>query len=96
MVVGMTLIARYSNPKYAGIVYALPVILITAMVFIYLDQGLAVSQKTLKSAFVYEFTLVYFVLAFYFLLSHINFWSALIVSLVSWMIIAAGIQLFLK
>ncbi len=95
-VVGITLIAKYIDPKYTGIVYALPVILIVAMIFIYLDQGLEISQKTLKSTFVYEFTLVYFVLAFYLLLQRVDFWWAMGGALVSWAIIATLIQFWLK
>ncbi|MEK7084855.1 MAG: DUF3147 family protein [Patescibacteria group bacterium] len=95
-VVGITLIAKYIDPKYTGVVYALPVILIVAMIFVYLDQGLAISQKTLKSTFVYEFTLVYFVLAFWLLLYKVNFWWAILIALVSWAIIATLIQFWLR
>jgi len=95
-VVGITLIAKYIDPKYTGVVYALPVILIVAMIFIYLNQGLEISQKTLKSTFVYEFTLVFFVLAFWLLLYRVNFWWAIIIALLSWAIIATLIQFWLK
>ena len=95
-VVGITLVAKYINPKYTGIVYALPVILIVAMIFIYLDQGLEISRKTLKSTFVYEFTLVYFVLAFYILLQRLDFWWAMGLALVSWVILATLIQFLIK
>ena len=95
-VVGITLIAKYIDAKYTGIVYALPIILIVAMIFIYLDQGLGIAQKTLKSTFVYEFTLVYFVLAFWLLLYKVDLWWAIIIALVSWAIIATVIQFWLK
>ncbi len=95
-VVGITLIAKYINPKYTGIVYALPVILIVAMIFIYLDQVLDISKRTLKSTFVYEFTLVYFILAFYVLLQRLDFWWAMGLALISWAIIATLIQFWFK
>lgn len=95
-VVGITLVAKYINPKYTGIVYALPIILIVAMIFIYFDQGLEISKKTLKSTFIYEFTLVYFVLSFYVLLQRMDFWWAMGIALVSWAIIATLIQFFVK
>lgn len=95
-VVGITLIAKYVNPKYAGILYALPVILIVAMIFIYLDQGLDITRRTLKSTFVYEFTLVYFVMAFYLLLQRLDFWWALGITFISWAIIATLIQVAFK
>jgi uncharacterized membrane protein (GlpM family) len=95
-VVGITLIARYIDPKYTGIVYALPIILVVAMIFIYLNQGLEISQRTLKSTFIYEFTLVFFVLAFWLLLYRVNFWLAITISLLSWATIATFIQFWLK
>jgi uncharacterized membrane protein (GlpM family) len=95
-VVGITLIAKYISPKYTGILYALPVILIVAMIFIYLDQGLDISRRTLKSTFVYEFTMVFFVMAFYLLLQKMDFWWALGIAFFSWAIIATLIQFIFK
>ncbi len=95
-VVGITLIARYLDPKYTGIVYALPIILIVAMIFIYMNQGTEIARQTLKSTFIYEFTLVYFVFAFYVLLHRMDFWLAMGLALVSWAIIATLIQFWLK
>ncbi|MBI5621292.1 DUF3147 family protein [Candidatus Falkowbacteria bacterium] len=94
-VAGITVIVKYVHPKYAGVIYALPIILIVAMIFVYAEQGLAVSRQTLKSAFVYEFTLVYFILAFYWLSSHVDFYWSLGLALVSWAVIAALIQIWL-
>lgn len=95
-VVGITLIAKYIDPKYTGIVYALPVILITAAIFVYLQQGLDVTKATVKSTFVYEFTLIYFIFAFYFLLGKMDFWWALLIAFVSWAVIATLLQIFFK
>ena len=91
-VVAITLIAKYINPKYTGIAYALPVILLVAVIFVYLGQGVEASKNTLKSTFTYEFTLVYFIYAFYFLLQRMDFWYAMGIALFSWVIIAAIIQ----
>jgi hypothetical protein len=95
-VVGITIIAKYIHPKFTGIVYALPVILIVAIIFVYLDQGLDISKKTLQSTFIYEFTLVYFIFAFYFLLYKTDFWSALAISFVTWLLISISIQFILR
>ena len=94
-VVGISLISKYINPKYAGILYALPVILIIATISIYLDQGLEISRKTLKSTFIYEFTLLYFILAFYFLSLKMNFWLSIGLAFLSWALIAIIIQFWL-
>lgn len=95
-VVAITLIARYINPKFTGMIYALPVILIVAIIFVYLDQGLEISRKTLQSTLIYEFTLVYFILAFYFLLNRIDFWLALSISFVTWLIISIALQFVIR
>lgn len=95
-VVGITLIAKYLNPKYTGILYALPAILIVAIIFIYLDQGLLVSRRTLKSTFVYEFTLIFFILGFYFLLEKFGFWQSLTISFLGWAVLATLIQFIFK
>ena len=95
-VVAITLIAKYLDPKYVGVVYALPVILITSIIFIYLEQGTDISRKTLKSTFAYEFTLIYFIVAFYYFLGRMNFWPATVLSVVSWAIIAYLLQLLFK
>ena len=93
---GITLIAKYVNPKYTGIIYALPVILLIAVISIYLNSGAELARRTLKSTFVYEITLVYFILAFYLLINRIGFWWALGLALISWALIAFLIQLILK
>jgi hypothetical protein len=95
-VLAITLIAKYINPKYTGIVYALPVIVIVAMVFVYFGSGLDITKATLKSTLIYEFTLLYFISAFYLLLQITGFWLAMGIALFSWAIIAVIIQLFLK
>lgn len=47
-VVAITMIAKYIHPKYTGIAYALPVILLVSVIFIYLGQGLEASRSTLN------------------------------------------------
>ena len=93
---GITLIAKYINPKYTGIIYALPVILLVAVISIYLNSGVELSRRTLKSTFVYEITLVYFILTFYLLINRVGFWWALVLALISWALIAFLIQLVLR
>ena len=95
-IVGITLVAKFSNPKYTGIIYAFPVILILSMILIYLDNSTEVARKAIKSVVVYELTLFYFAIAFYYLLSRVNFWSAIILTLITWIILALIIQFFLK
>lgn len=95
-VVGITLIAKHSDPKYTGILYAFPIILIVSIIFIYVNQGKEISQKVMHSALIYEFTLVFFIIAFYYLLQKTNFWPALLVSLALWILICIALQFCLK
>jgi len=89
-------VAKFSNPKYTGIIYAFPVILILSAVLIYLNNGTEIARKAIKSVVVYELTLFYFAAAFYLLLSRFNFWWAISLALISWILLALIIQLILK
>ena len=95
-VVGIGLIAKYIDPKYSGILYALPIISVVAMIFVYIDQGLATSQRTLKSILVYEFSIIYFLGAFYLLIQRVNFWWALSIAWITWACLAALINYWFK
>jgi uncharacterized membrane protein (GlpM family) len=95
-VVAITWITAYISPKYAGIIYAVPIILIVASFFVYINQGLEVTARTLKSTFVYEFTLIYFILAFYLLLRKVGFGWAMMIALVTWIGLASLIQRMFK
>ena len=95
-VVGVTLVAKFANPKYTGIIYAFPAILILSMILIYIDNGSEVARQGIKSVVIYELTLFYFAIAFYYLLGKVNFWWAIGLTLITWMVLAFIIQLFLK
>jgi len=98
VIVGITLLAKFVNPRYSGIVYAFPAILILSMIFIYLNAGVEVACKTLKSILIYEFTLVFFIVVFYllFYIYRYKFWWALGISLIMWIIAAFFVQRLIK
>jgi len=95
-VVGITLVAHYIHPRYTGIVYAIPIVLVTAVIFLYLHEGADMAKATVRSTLVYESTLIYFIFTFYFLLGRIPFWYALTASLLSWILLAFLVQLVFK
>jgi hypothetical protein len=88
MVVGITTIAKFIDPKYSGIVYAIPVTLITAVTFVYLNQGLPATRSSLWSIFAYGFTLIIFSAVFALSLSRLGYWWGLVFALVIWFLSA--------
>ncbi|MEI8230141.1 MAG: DUF3147 family protein [Candidatus Peregrinibacteria bacterium] len=95
-VIGITLLAKFVDPRYTGIVYALPIVLITAMIFIYLDQGIDIVRQSLWSTFAYEFTLLAFPLVFVLLLSRFAFWWSLTFALLIWLLSALSVYVLTK
>jgi uncharacterized membrane protein (GlpM family) len=84
-VVGMTSVARFLHPKYAGIVYALPLVLIVAATFIFLAQGQRAVRDAVWSTVGYGPTLVVFAAALYIALGTWNYWSSLCIALSAWL-----------
>ena len=96
MVVGITTIAKFIDPKYSGIIYAIPVTLITAVIFVYLAQGLEASRSSLWSISAYGFTLIIFSTVFALSLSRVGFWWGLVLALGIWILSALGTYGLLK
>lgn len=83
-VVGMTSIARFMQPKYAGMLYALPTVLIVSAMFVFLGQGLPVARETVRSTLLYSPTLIVFAGGLFVALGSWEFWSSLAAALVLW------------
>ena len=95
IIVGMNILAKNSHPKYASILYALPLQFTLAIVFIYLGtkEG-TVAQLAYNSLF-YTFGFVIFIIAFYFLIKLLNFWLSLGISYILFIVISLIIYKFL-
>ncbi len=91
MVVGITWLARYVDPKYGGILVAAPIITTIAFLFTYAESGSDVTQQLVLASFSFMIPTILFVLALYLLMSRLSFLSALFGAYILWI---AGIFLF--
>jgi len=88
VVVGMSILASHANPKYAALLYAIPIQFILAAIFIYFGTKDGTVQNLVLHSLVYIIGLVVFMVAFYFMIRYTNFWLSLVVSLVIFTVIS--------
>jgi uncharacterized membrane protein (GlpM family) len=84
MIVGITWLARYVDPKYGGILVAAPVITTIAFIFTYAESGALTTQQLVMASFSFLIPTVLFVLALFFLMYRISFVPSLIAAYVIW------------
>ncbi|MDD1678699.1 MAG: hypothetical protein LUO93_05895 [Methanomicrobiales archaeon] len=77
MVVGITWLARYMEPKYGGILVAAPIITTIAFLFTYAENGAQVTQQLALASFSFMIPTILFVLALYLLMYRFSFGSAI-------------------
>ena len=80
IIVGMSILAKYFHPKYAALLYALPIQFTLAAIFIYFGTKEGTIQQLAQNSLFYILGFVAFIIAFYFLTKHFNFWSSLGIS----------------
>jgi uncharacterized membrane protein (GlpM family) len=73
----MHLISNYVNPKYAGILYALPIQFTIAAFFIYLGSDKKTIQDLSMGTAISLIALVFFIIFFYLLTKKYNFYISL-------------------
>jgi uncharacterized membrane protein (GlpM family) len=84
MVVGITWLARYVDPKYGGILVAAPIITTIAFLFTYTESGFQVTQQLAMASFSFMVPTILFVLALYLLMFRFSFGPALIGAYTIW------------
>ena len=80
IIVAMSVLAKYFNPKYAALIYALPLQFTIAAIFIYIGTEQGTIQNLAKNSLFYIFGFVIFIISFYFLTKQFNFWTSLGIS----------------
>ena len=70
VIVGMSILAKHFHPKYAAILYALPIQFTLAAIFIYFGTEKGTIQQLAHNTIFYIIGLVGFIVAFYFLSKH--------------------------
>jgi hypothetical protein len=78
MVVGITWLSRYVDPKYGGILVAAPIITTLAFLFTYVESGTTVTQGLVWASFSFMIPTLLFVLALYLLMFRFPFIPSLL------------------
>jgi uncharacterized membrane protein (GlpM family) len=84
MVVGITWLARYVDPKYGGILVAAPIITTIALLFTYAESGSQVTQQLAMASFSFLIPTILFVLALYLLMFRLSFFPSLFGAYLIW------------
>ena len=80
IIVAMSVLAKYFHPKYAALIYALPLQFTIAAIFIYLGTEQGTIQQLAKNSLFFIFGFIVFIISFYFLTKQFNFWTSLGIS----------------
>ncbi len=80
VIVGMSILAKYCSPKYAALLYGLPIQFTLATIFIYLGTDKGNIQELAKSSVFYTLLLVGFIATFYVLIRNFEFWPTMGIS----------------
>jgi uncharacterized membrane protein (GlpM family) len=84
MVVGVTWLARYVDPKYGGILVAAPIVTTLAFFFTYAENDIQTTQQLVLASFTFMIPTVLFVLVLYLLMYRLTFFSSLAVAYSIW------------
>jgi uncharacterized membrane protein (GlpM family) len=77
VIVGVTLLAEYTDPRYGGMLAAAPIITTLAFLFTYSEAGRETTQQLVISAFYFAIPSLIFLLAFYFLMERFSLLQSL-------------------
>jgi uncharacterized membrane protein (GlpM family) len=84
MIVGITWLSRFVDPKYGGILVAAPIITTIAFIFTYAENGAQTTQQLVMASFSFMVPTVLFVIALYFLMFRISFVPSLVGAYAIW------------
>jgi uncharacterized membrane protein (GlpM family) len=91
MVVGITWLARYVDPKYGGILVAAPIITTIAFLFTYVESGTSLTHQLVLASFSFLVPTLMFVLVLYLLMIRFSFLPSLIGAYFIWIV---GVLIF--
>ena len=86
MVVGVTWLSKFIDPKYGGILIAAPIVTTIAFIFTYLENGAQTTQQLVLASFAFMIPTLLFVLVLLLLIYRFSFVPSLVVAYLIWMI----------
>jgi uncharacterized membrane protein (GlpM family) len=84
MVVGVTWLSRFVDPKYGGILIAAPIVTTIAFIFTYAENGAQTTQQLVFASLSFMIPTLLFVLALFLLMYRFSFVPSLIASYLIW------------
>ena len=90
VVVGVTWLSRFVDPRYGGILIAAPVITTAAFVFTYAESGAAATRDLALASFYFVIPTLVFLFSLFFLMNRFSFAQSLAGSYAIWI---AGVLL---
>lgn len=84
MVVGVTWLSRFVDPKYGGILIAAPIVTTLAFIFTYVENGGQTTQQLVLASFTFMIPTLLFVLALLLLMYRFSFVPSLVVAYLIW------------
>lgn len=84
LVIGVTFLAKYINPKWGGVFAVAPLIATLSIIFVKYETNLQTTQELILSSIYYIIPTLIFLIVMYFLASRINLIYALIISYIVW------------
>jgi uncharacterized membrane protein (GlpM family) len=84
MVVGVTWLSRFVDPKYGGILIAAPIVTTIAFIFTYLENGAPTTQQLVLASFSFMVPTLLFVLVLLLLMYRFSFLPSLVGAYLIW------------
>jgi uncharacterized membrane protein (GlpM family) len=84
MVVGVTWLSRFVDPKYGGILIAAPIVTTIAFLFTYVENGTQTTQQLVLASFSFMIPTLLFVLALFLLMYRFSFVLSMAVAYLVW------------
>ncbi|HOW33192.1 MAG TPA: DUF3147 family protein [Methanoregulaceae archaeon] len=85
MVVGVTWLSRFVDPRYGGILIAAPIVTTLAFIFTYVENGSRTTQELVLASFSFMIPTLLFVLALFLLMNRYPFISSLVAAYLIWL-----------
>lgn len=86
IIVGVTLLAQQTDPRYGGILAAAPITTTLAFIFTCSETGHATTRQLVLGSFWFAIPTIIFLLVLYFLMDRLSFLQSLAVALPVWII----------
>jgi len=85
MVVAVTWLSRFVDPKYGGILIAAPIVTTLAFIFTYVENGAQTTQELVLASFTVMIPTLLFVLALFLLMGRFPFIPSLVTAYLIWL-----------